>query len=540
VKLSEEEYFASRAPGIAALAGARRKAAIANLRVDDPSLWDEYQSSLRLAEGQSHFIRNSGRYPLCGRGDVNTYAVFAEVMRDAVSPSGRLGAIIPTGIATEDTTRHFFSDIAGTQQLISLLGFDHRTPYFGKVQMQFCLLTLSGRLRPSSAAEFAHGLMTIDDLADPERRFILSPADLALINPNTKTAPVFCSRRDAEITKAIYRRVPVLVRVDDPEGNPWGINFQRMFDMTNDSHLFRTAIELVEKGATKTGNAWVLNAEKWLPMCEDWQINFFDHRVKSDGGTLHTDADKTDPTVQVEPRYWVAADEVSNRLHGERWLFAFRNRMRATDARSFIGTVIPPLPAGNVVPVLRVDAPIGGVLPAVLSSFVADFVARQKASGMNMNLFIVKQLAVLAPDSITETCRWSRGTVADWLRPRALELTYTAWDLKEFGADLGYLGSPFRWDPDRREIMRAELDAAFFHLYGIVRDDVDYIMDSFPIVKRNDEAAHGEYRTKRLILERYVALAEAAARGTEYQTVLDPPPADPRCAHPASTRPAWA
>lgn len=94
--------------------------------------------------------------------------------------------------------------------------------------------------------------------------------------------------------------------------------------------------------------------------------------------------------------------------------------------------------------------------------------------------------------------------------------------------------------PGRRELLRAERDAAFFRLYGIERDDVDYIMDTFPIVKRKDEAAHGEYRTKRLILERYDALAAAAAAGTEYQTVLSPPPADPTCAHPASTRPAWA
>lgn len=118
-----------------------------------------------------------------------------------------------------------------------------------------------------------------------------------------------------------------------------------------------------------------------------------------------------------------------------------------------------------------------------------------------------------------------------------LELTYTAWDLKGFASDLGYDGPPFRWDPSRRELLRVELDAAFFRLYGIERDDVDYIMETFPIVRRKDEAAHGEYRTKRLILECYDALAEATATGTEYQTILDPPPADQRVAHPESSRP---
>jgi hypothetical protein len=121
--------------------------------------------------------------------------------------------------------------------------------------------------------------------------------------------------------------------------------------------------------------------------------------------------------------------------------------------------------------------------------------------------------------------------VREWLLPRVLELTYTAWDLAPFASDLGYEGPPFRWDHERRFLLRCELDAAYFHLYGIERDDVDYIMETFPIVKRRDEARHGEYRTKRVILEIYDAMARAAETSMPYQTRLDPPPADPRVAH---------
>jgi hypothetical protein len=116
--------------------------------------------------------------------------------------------------------------------------------------------------------------------------------------------------------------------------------------------------------------------------------------------------------------------------------------------------------------------------------------------------------------------------------PRALELTYTAWDLEPFAQDVGYCGPPFRWDPARRFLIRAELDAAVFHLYGLSRDDAEYVIETFPIVKRNDEKAHGEYRTKRVILEIYDAMAEAARTGKPYRTRLDPPPADRRVAHP--------
>ena len=110
-------------------------------------------------------------------------------------------------------------------------------------------------------------------------------------------------------------------------------------------------------------------------------------------------------------------------------------------------------------------------------------------------------------------------------------MTYTAWDLQPFAQNCGYDGPPFRWDEERRFLLRCELDAAFFHLYGIEGDDVGYIMETFPIVKRKDEAAHGEYRTKRVILEIYDEMQLAMDTGEPYQTRLDPPPADPRVAH---------
>jgi hypothetical protein len=106
-----------------------------------------------------------------------------------------------------------------------------------------------------------------------------------------------------------------------------------------------------------------------------------------------------------------------------------------------------------------------------------------------------------------------------------LELTYTAYDLEPFTTDCGYSGPPFRWDEERRFLLRCELDAAYFHLYGIGRDEVDYILETFPIVKRKDEQAHSEYCTKRVILDIYDAMQQAIETGTPYHTSLDPPPA---------------
>jgi hypothetical protein len=173
-------------------------------------------------------------------------------------------------------------------------------------------------------------------------------------------------------------------------------------------------------------------------------------------------------------------------------------------------------------------------LAASLGSFIFDFLARQKVGGLSLGYFILKQLPVLKPETFERPAPWtSRHTISQWLRPRLLELVYTAYDMSEFAADLGYEGPPFRYDDERRAILRAELDACFFHLYGLGAEDVDYVMDTFPIVRRKDEERYGEYRTKRLILEAYDAMAKAAANGKPFVSKLDPPPADPRVAHKA-------
>ena len=155
---------------------------------------------------------------------------------------------------------------------------------------------------------------------------------------------------------------------------------------------------------------------------------------------------------------------------------------------------------------------------------------------MHLKYFVVKQLPLLLPEQYIDICKWNGGvSLGDWIWPRTFELTYTAWDLEPFAKDCGYNGLPFRWNAERRFLLRCELDAAYFHLYGIERDDVDYILETFPIEKRKDEKQYGEYRTKRLILEIYDEMRRAMETGEPYRTRLEPPPADQAVAHEART-----
>jgi hypothetical protein len=226
IKLQEQEFFAGRDREIAQAPNrAARERLIRDLPRRNPALAEEFARAKHQSEAESKFVRLGGRFPLCGRGDINTYAVFAELMRRLLGPSGRAGIIVPTGIATDDTNKFFFQDLIDRGSLVSLYDFENREKIFPGIdsRIKFCLLTLTGPGDPAPGAEFAFFLQEVADLKDPARRFTLTREDLALLNPNTRTCPIFRSHRDADLTRAIYRRVPVLIQDGPPEVNPWGV-----------------------------------------------------------------------------------------------------------------------------------------------------------------------------------------------------------------------------------------------------------------------------------------------------------------------------
>lgn len=607
VKLQEKEWFAERSPEIAnAPNAAARKRMIEALKTGDPALYQRFQEDLRQAEGESHFLRNSGRYPLCGRGDINVYTVFAEGMRNQLNTTGRVGCVLPSGIATDDTTKFFFQDVVDKKSLVSLFSFENEEFIFPAVHhaTRFCLITMgSGDYPTANSADFVFFARQVEHLKDSDRRFTLSPEDIALLNPNTSTCPIFRSKRDAELTKTIYRRVPVLIKEGPPEVNPWGIKFSAMFHMANDSHLFRIREHLEAEGWRLVGNGFERNGVRYLPLYEAKMIHHFDHRWGTYEGQTDAQANQgklpeldeamhADPGLLGLPRYWVNKIEVDKQIHhlwNREWLIGFRDITGATVLRTVIAAILPRVGVGNTCPIIL---PNGNAIEialflASLCSFSIDFIARQKIGGTHLTYSYFSQLPVLPPTSYTQTCPWSNSqTFGDWLLPRVLELTYTAWDLEPFACDCvagignreignrdegisGYIRQfvpeginptslppyslpPFKWNEARRFLLRCELDAAFFHLYlGEIGNSeiassenptsllanpyslIFYIMDTFPIVKRKDETAYGSYRTRDTILEIYDAMTEAMATGQPYQTRLDPPPGDVRCCHPA-------
>lgn len=552
VKLQEKEFFAGRSDEIAKAENAAvRKRLIAKLPTQDPALWSAWCDALRRAEGESQWMRSSGRYPLCGRGDVNTYSIFAEVSRSLMSGTGRVGIITPPGIATDDTTKLFFSSLVDTGELAAFYEFENEERVFPAVdhRVHFALTGLArGRAAANAKADIVFNVRRTAQLADAERHVELLPADFLALNPNTRTCPTFRWRRDAEINKAIYRRVPVLWREDAEDGNPWGIRFMAMLHMSGDSESFHDRASCERDGLTLSGNVFERGAARRLPLYEAKMVHHFDHRFATYEGQTDAqanqgkcpefdDADHSDPTKVPLPYYWVDEMVVAQHLDGlwsHRWFVAWRDICRSSDMRTVIASAVPMGGVGHTSPlVLGIDASAAGLILAAFSALVFDYCARQKVGGTHLTYSYIKQLPMLAPPTADAPCPWDKKLATRaWLFERVLELTYTSHDMQGFAMDAGYAGPPFRWDPERRAILRAELDAAFFHLYGLDADDTAYILDTFPVLRDKEVRQFGEYRTRRLVLERYAALATAIATRTPYTSPLSPPPASPLAAHP--------
>ena len=677
IKLQEKEFFATRDRDIARAPNKSERDRLikalyaADAPAEKCALGVEWLNARHTADCESKFVCESGRYPLTAFGDINTYAIFAETFLRALAPTGRSGFIVPTGIATDDTTKTFFEHVSTKGRLISLDDFQTGGGFFnhiGHARFKFCLLVLSAESDPHRSASFLFFSRNIEDFSQPERHFNLSAEEIAGLNPNTRTTAIFRTQVDAELTKRIYRRVPVLI--DESKGdadNRWRISFMTMFHMANDSHLFRTKKELRDNGAARDGSDWIgPDGKRFVPLYEAKMVHQFDHRW----GTFASFAERPSGSVSIprpspdelldhsyspEPWYWVSEREVLLRLarlpsgllraireqnasgivlglahllfaqrlgrlfgdsaseamkelypawqafiaeepfaweiaptqlglcgdnpaqlkstgpdclpaepwirtgpreatawyaaderlvaayleamrpyhaiaekapplHDEdealafaeeclklastRWLMGWRDITNATNERTVIAAALPRWATNHKVPLILATVSSRELLPllANLNCLVLDFLARKKLGGTSLIYSVVKQFPIIP-------CSNYRERETKFVSPRVLELTYTAEDMRPFAQDLGYDGSPFEWDPNRRAVLRAELGAYYAYLYGLTRRELQYILDpkavmgedypseSFRVLKENEIKEFGEYRTQRLVLE---------------------------------------
>jgi hypothetical protein len=525
MKVQEREFFSLAAPEIASSVNAAdRRKLVAAVEAANPDLWEKYHAVLAASERTLAYVRTEpAGYPLTGRGDVNTYMLFAELARQLVSPTGRAGLLVPSGIATDATTKHFFNDLMESKTLTALFDFENRKLVFPDVdsRFKFSVLLMNGAEVPPETARFVFFAQEIEDLRKRNRQISLTARDLKLLNPNTRTCPIFRTRRDAELTKRIYRQIPILIDYKrEKGGNPWEIRFVRMFDQTNDAERFITAEALATDGFALKGNHWTKGSNIYLPLYEAKMIQAFDHRaagVRIEAGNWMRQGQTEDtnlvehqnPEFVAQPRYWVEESAIVPAFSEREWSIAYKDVTSATNQRTMISAFIPRAAVVNSAPLIFSDAAINrqACLLANLNSLAYDFVARQKVGGLHLNFFIVEQLPTLPPDAYDEKCPWDKKrTLESWISERVLKLTCTANDMLPLARAADFAPGVWKWKEPERAQLRAELDAAYFHLYQLDRDDVDYILGTFQGIVDEDGKSAGQGATRRLTVEAFDAL----------------------------------
>lgn len=563
IELKEQEFFATRNTEIAEAENkAARTRLIKSLQDSNPELFREYLESCHSIDSVRKFLQESGRNKLTSSGRINMYSVFAENYSRLINSNGRSGFIVPTGIATDDNNKEFFGFLIESNRLLSLFDLENREKIFKDVdsRYKFCLITIAGKDIGNRKSQFGFFLTRVEHLQDKLRVFNLSKEDFLRLNPNTKTCPVFRTSIDAELTNKIYKRVPVLIN-EETGSNPWGVSFkQGLFNMSSDSHLFRTREQLEREGFELWGNKMRKGSEIWLPLYEAKMIWHYDHRFGTYEGVENRNSTHTptptlekyqDPYYQILPWYWVTENKVDEQT-GMKWFLGFRDVTNNTNERTFIVSFIPRSAVGHKLPLLlsEIDTLMACCLNGLLSSCTFDFITRQKIGGTSMTFFNIKQFPILNPSTFSTNSKMK-------IIPQIVELTYTSWDIKSFADDIwreadeqlrskikkqweenkaatgghewappdwceidleGCPLPPFKWDENRRAVLKAELDAIYAKLYGLTTDELRYILDpqdvygpdfpgeTFRVLKEKEIRNYGEYRTKRLVLEAWERL----------------------------------
>jgi hypothetical protein len=542
IMLHDREFFALTHPAIAtAVSAADRDAIIEALPKTNPDLHAAYQVANDKAIAMLKYVRECADFPLTGKGRTNLYMAFAERAKKLVSQTGMVGLLVPSGIATDDTTKEFFTDLMDRKVLVSLYDFENRKKIFEDVdgRFKFSAIVFQGNSLKTQQADFVFFAHDVDEVAETNRNrhIALTAADMTLLNPNTKTCPIFRSRRDATLSRDIYKRVPILIDKNRKQGgNPWGIRFkQGVFNQTSDAKKFTKPESLKKNGYTLHGNKYIKGKNIYLPLYEAKMLQAFDHRAASiviqasnwmrQGQKAETSlVEHANPEFMVLPRWWVKQALVDAELPEVREAYVvFKDVTSATNERTMIACFLPRVALVNSAPLVLTGSGISRRLEACLlanyNSFVYDFIARQKVGGNHLNFFIVEQLPTLPADTYADKCPWSKNeTLEDWISERVLKLSCTAEDMIPLANACDFKGSRgdgvHIWKEQERFTLRAELDAAYFHLYGVEREDAEYMLSTFsstgfvkPEARDHDGTAWARGSTGEAVLDAYDALS---------------------------------
>ncbi|MEI6137958.1 MAG: DNA methyltransferase [Mariniphaga sp.] len=479
INFEDEEFFISRSPEIAlARNKSERKILMAELPTTNPVLYQEYLSAKRWNDCLSVYFRESGAFPYTGVSRVNLYSIFAEQYEGLINHNGATGNVLPTGIIVDNNNKDLYFYLIKNNKLDTVIDFENSKALFPDVHRsyRFCLFVSFGKNGRNQYKFFQTEPNQQEDYVQ------ITLDDIEAINPNSKTCPSFRNKIDFLLAKKVYKKWGVLQNESYPEKNMWQVKIRTPFNLSNDSWMFKPF------------------QEDLLPLYEAKYIHHYNHRhsefieLKNQRVGINN---LIDTSYKITSQYYLAKEELISRYGSNNWFLSYRRIARATDERTMISSIIPGYPMGNTLFIVEtLDIFHALFLLSTFNSFSFDFFARQTVGGTDINSWILKQLPVINYELI-------KPTILEKVQEKAFYLSYNANDLEPVANEYGFIGEPFIWNEKERFQLQCELDAIYAHLYGLEKEEMDYILETFPIVKRKDIAKYGSYRTKETILQLY-------------------------------------
>ena len=520
-QMIDQQFFRSTHPEVA-LAGspAGFKELLAKIESKDPAHYKRYLKEKFMSDRLVHWFRTSGRYPLCSQRP-NFGELFADFMRQVVHSRGFAGAVVPTKVM-QSSSSPFAREVLFAKRLVSFFGFETSTPLFLNSKESFGLLTITGDQIHCKKSIVASGLQETGEIDSGEKRYQLSEDVVRMVSPNTLSFPLYRSSWDAVVAVRLYsENAPLIDEAGDEPINYWKIQIAKepassknLVEATADTHT-------------------VAQVSSWIPLYEPDRLGPYDHHYehgeidrelklptyyvkgsrhpeddgeKSGGGKGTASQLTTQITSSVFSR--VLGTTALSKLGGSsgggerRWSYFIRTSGSPT--RHLVGTMVPEAVYGEGVMQItsKVDHFSFLALSSLLSSLVLEWFVKQKTEG-HISPHILKELPMIPPQALSRSrsVSWLGGqSPIPWLAKQAFWLYYTYKDLSVMAEDIGYTKGPMRWDPVKRAVVSAALEAAIFRLYRISKSEATMMMDSLEALASFERMVYGEYRTRRLVL----------------------------------------
>lgn len=548
INLEDKEFFETRDKRISSITkSAQRTKAINQLELVNPVLYNEYCDALVKANKTINFYKTSQSFKYGNEGLLNTYPLFTELVVNFINEKGKAGLVVPSGFFGDDTISPLFRFCVKNDFVDSIFDFENTKNIFPSVhkQTRFSLITFGKKNKLPHGFKAKFYLTDPIDIHNKEiSRLNFDYSILKKFNPNNLVCPSFKSQFEFDLNKKIFK-FGVLKDEEDVENK---IEVHRMINMSSDSNLFENEY-----------------FEGSLPLYESKLFYLFDHRystfedssiedIRTGNAADVSNAQKQNAVFNIVPRYFIDKNIIvdKNEKWGwkNKWYLAYRYISRYTNERTAICSIIPPSVVSNSSYLIFIHVIQDLILQkALINSLVFDFIVRSKVT-LNFPPVILFQTPRITGSDINATEKL-------FIITKALELSYSAWDIKSFADDVwkeadedlkaaihnqweankaatgGHTWSPpdwceidpegcplppFKWDEDRRSILKAELDAIYAKLYGLTTEELRYILDpqdvygpdfpgeTFRVLKEKEIRLYGEYRTRRLVLEAWERL----------------------------------